>query len=194
VEQWAELRREHFVRGVSINELVKRTGLARNTIRAALRSAQPPRYSRRARGSKLDLFKADIQRLLGEDPALPGVRVGELLEPLGWSGGKTILDDNLREIRPLFVAARTTRRIVVRTRDTILCDLRAVRTVRRIVRVPGGSNLLWRDHARAPRAGIPICARSGAACVVRRCSSAPASCSSSCLPPSASITETAPRR
>ena len=33
VERWAELRREHFVRGVSIKELVRRTGLARNTNR-----------------------------------------------------------------------------------------------------------------------------------------------------------------
>jgi hypothetical protein len=32
VEQWAELRREHFVRGVLIKELMRRTGLARNTI------------------------------------------------------------------------------------------------------------------------------------------------------------------
>ena len=39
VEQWAELRREHFVRGVSIEELVRRTGLSPNTIRAALRAA-----------------------------------------------------------------------------------------------------------------------------------------------------------
>ena len=31
VERWAELRREHFVRGVPIKELVRRTGLARNT-------------------------------------------------------------------------------------------------------------------------------------------------------------------
>ena len=28
VERWAELRREHFVRGVPIKELVRRTGLA----------------------------------------------------------------------------------------------------------------------------------------------------------------------
>ncbi len=27
VERWAELRREHFVRGVSIKELMRRTGL-----------------------------------------------------------------------------------------------------------------------------------------------------------------------
>jgi lambda repressor-like predicted transcriptional regulator len=38
VEQWAELRREHFVRGVSIKELARRTRLSRNTVRAALRS------------------------------------------------------------------------------------------------------------------------------------------------------------
>ncbi len=38
VEQWAELRREHFVRGVAIKELVRRTGLSRNTVRAALQA------------------------------------------------------------------------------------------------------------------------------------------------------------
>jgi hypothetical protein len=36
VELWAELRREHFVRGVSIKELMRRTGFARNTIRTAV--------------------------------------------------------------------------------------------------------------------------------------------------------------
>ena len=46
VERWAELRREHFVRGVSIKELVRRTGLSRNTVRAALRSEAPPAYQR----------------------------------------------------------------------------------------------------------------------------------------------------
>jgi lambda repressor-like predicted transcriptional regulator len=44
VKRWAELRREHFVRGVSIKELMRRTGLARNTIRAALRSGAPPTF------------------------------------------------------------------------------------------------------------------------------------------------------
>jgi len=123
VEQWAELRREHFVRGVSINELVKRTGLARNTVRAALRSEQPPRYSRASRGSKLDPFKAEIQRLLGKDAGMPGVRVGELIQPLGWDGGKTILDDYLREVRPLFLAARMTQRTVYRPGEICQFDV-----------------------------------------------------------------------
>jgi lambda repressor-like predicted transcriptional regulator len=48
VQGWAELRREHFVRGVCIKELARRTGLSRNTIRAALRSSAPPKYSRPA--------------------------------------------------------------------------------------------------------------------------------------------------
>ena len=73
VERWAELRREHFVRGVSIKELVRRTGLARNTIRAALRSDAPPEFRCPERLSKLDAFKDEIDRLLKADPRLPGV-------------------------------------------------------------------------------------------------------------------------
>jgi transposase len=64
VEQWAELRREHFVRGVSIMELARRTGLSRNTIRTALRATEPPAYRRTSPGSKLDPFKDEIHRLL----------------------------------------------------------------------------------------------------------------------------------
>jgi transposase len=123
VEQWAQLRREHFVGGVSIKELARRTGLSRNTIRAALRSASPPGYSRPARPSKLDRFKPEVQRLLRDDPTIPGVRIGELLEPLGWDGGKTILDDYLREVRPLFKAARTTQRTIYRPGEICQFDV-----------------------------------------------------------------------
>ena len=102
VEQWAELRRLHFVQGVSIKELHRRTGLHRETIRRALRSTEPPRYERPATPSKLDPFKDEIHRLLKEDPSLPNVRVSELIAPLGYAGHQTILDAYLREVRPLF--------------------------------------------------------------------------------------------
>jgi DNA replication protein DnaC len=66
VEQWAEIRRMHFVKGLSIKEIVRRTGRDRNTIRRVLRSEQPPRYERRRAASKLDRFKDEIHRhLLG---------------------------------------------------------------------------------------------------------------------------------
>jgi len=74
VEGWAELRREHFVRGVSIKELARRTGMSRNTIRAALRASAPPNYQRLSAPSKLDPFKDEIHRLLQADPKLPSQR------------------------------------------------------------------------------------------------------------------------
>jgi transposase len=103
VEQWAEIRRLHFVKGLSIKEIQRRTGLHRQTIRRALRAKRAPQYARRARGSKLDPFREEIHRLLSEEPRLPGVRVRELLHEQGYAGSKTILDDYLRELRPLFL-------------------------------------------------------------------------------------------
>jgi transposase len=123
VEQWAEIRRLRFVRGLSIREISRRTGLHRETIRRAIAADEPPRYSRSGRGSKLDPFKAQIARLLRDDPDLPGVRIGELLEPAGWSGGKTILDDYLREVRPWFATARTTQRTIYRPGEICQFDV-----------------------------------------------------------------------
>src|SRR5712692_3787241 len=124
VEQWAELRRLHFVQGVSIKELHRRTGLHRQTIRKALRSSGPPRYEREAVGSKLDPFKDEIHRLLREDPRLPNTRIGELIAEQGYAGKQTILDAYLREVRPLFrPAARTYQRTTYRPGELAQFDL-----------------------------------------------------------------------
>ena len=123
MERWAELRREHFVRGVSINELVRRTGRSRNTVRAALRADAPPGFCLPERPSKLDPFKDEIHELLRGDPKLPGVRVRELIEPLGFDGRKTIVDDYLREVRPLFRRQRTFQRTVYRPGEICQFDL-----------------------------------------------------------------------
>jgi len=123
VERWAELRREHFVRGVSINELVRRTGLSRNTVRAALRSSVAPKYERAPAGSKLDPFKDEIHRLLKGDAAMTGQRIRELIAPLGFDGGKTIVDDYLREVRPFFVTPRTFQRTIYRPGEICQFDL-----------------------------------------------------------------------
>ena len=93
----------YFVKRLSIKEIVRRTGHGRNTIRRALRSGEVPRYRRPPRPSKLDPFREEIHRLLGEDARVPGKRLRELLEEQGYEGSKTILDDYLREARPLFL-------------------------------------------------------------------------------------------
>ena len=123
VELWAELRREHFVRGVSIKKLARRTGLSRNTIRKALRSDAPPAYRREPAGSMLDSFKDEVHRLLRDDPTLTGVRVREELVPLGFAGGRTIVDDYLREVRPMFLKLRTHQRTVYRPGEICQWDL-----------------------------------------------------------------------
>ncbi len=123
MERWAELRREHFVRGVSIKELERRTGLARNTIRVALRSDAPPGFRCPLRPSKLDPFKAEICEQLRSDHTLTGVRIRELIEPLGYAGGKSIVDDYLREVRPLFAPKRTFQRTVYRPGEICQFDL-----------------------------------------------------------------------
>jgi transposase len=123
VERWAELRREHFVRGVGIKELARRYGIDRNTVRRAVRSEVAPRYQRPPGASKLDPFREEIHELLRQDPRLPGVRVRELIEPLGFVGGKTIVDDYLREIRPLFLKPRSFQRTVYRPGEVCQFDL-----------------------------------------------------------------------
>jgi transposase len=123
VEQWAEVRRLFFVRGLSQREIHRRTGLHRDTIRNAINRETPPKYERAPAGSKLDPFKAEIHRLLRANPKLPGQRVRELITPLGFDGGKTIVDDYLRQVRPLFAPPRTFQRTVYRPGEICQFDL-----------------------------------------------------------------------
>jgi transposase len=78
VQEWAEIRAMREVGGLSIKEIARRTGHARNTIRTALRSPEPPRYGPRPmRASKVDPFVPAICELLEDEPTLSGVRVLE---------------------------------------------------------------------------------------------------------------------
>lgn len=70
VEQWAEVRRMHFGERVPIEGTARRTGRSRVTIRRALRSKRPPRYSRPAMAYKLDAHREEIHRLLCAEPGM----------------------------------------------------------------------------------------------------------------------------
>jgi transposase len=104
----------HFVEGLGIREIRRRTGLHRETIRRALRCSSPPVYERPARGSKLDPFKGEIHALLRGDPLIESQRIRELLIEQGFDGGRTITDDYVREVRRFFVDQRTYQRTVYR--------------------------------------------------------------------------------
>jgi transposase len=93
VLRWAEIRRMREVEGRSIRAIARRTGHDRNAVRRALRRAGPPHYGRPSRPSKLDSFRPEIHGLLDDDAGIPGKRVLEILEGLGYEGSKTIVYD-----------------------------------------------------------------------------------------------------
>jgi transposase len=123
VEQWAEIRRMHFVEGVSIKGIARRTGRDRKTIRKAIRGAEPPGYRRVPVGSKLDPHREQIARLLREVEGINNTRIRELISEAGYAGSKTILDDYLRELRPILCPKRTYQRTIYRPGELAQFDL-----------------------------------------------------------------------
>lgn len=124
VEQWAEIRRLALVEGLGQREIRRRTGAARDTIRKALASAEPPRYGPRPkRPSKVDPFEGEIRARLAEDPRVSSQRLREICTELGYAGGKTIFDERVRELRPLYLTERTFQRTVYRPGELVQFDL-----------------------------------------------------------------------
>src|SRR3954451_9301202 len=111
LEEWAEVRRLHRAERVPIKEIARRLGLARNTVRAALRADAPPWCERGPRGSVVDVVEPQVRALLAEFPRMPATVIAERI---GWTHSLTILKDRVRELRPLFLppdpASRTTYR------------------------------------------------------------------------------------
>lgn len=100
VEDWAEIRRLSRSEGLSIKEIVRQVGVARNTVRAALRSDEPPAYQREKTGSIVDQVEPEIRRLLMQWPRMPATVIAERI---GWTRSLTVLKDRVRELRPLYL-------------------------------------------------------------------------------------------
>ncbi len=65
VEDWAEIRRLYRAGGLGVKTIAPRLGVARTTVRSALRSETPPKYERASQGSITD----------GVEQEIPGVAV-----------------------------------------------------------------------------------------------------------------------
>ena len=123
VERWAEIRRLYFVEKRSKRAIHRLTGAHRDTITRALVAEAAPRYERAAVGSKLDPFREWICEQLRAEPTLQSQRLRELAGELGYSGGKSIFDDYVREVRPRFLVRRTFQRTLYRRGELAQCDL-----------------------------------------------------------------------
>jgi hypothetical protein len=60
---------------MSVKAIVRKLGVARNTVRAALRSNDAPKYERQGPGSAVDAFEPKIRRLLATTPNMPATVV-----------------------------------------------------------------------------------------------------------------------
>ena len=95
VETVARIRREFFVKGKSIKEIVRDLGVSRNTVRKVLRSGETAfAYERSVQPlPKLGPWAADLERLLEANERkarrerLTMIRVFEELQGLGYRGG-----------------------------------------------------------------------------------------------------------
>ena len=99
VEDWAEIRRLHLAERRSIKLIARELELARNTVRAAIRSSEPPRYERQRSRSIVDAVEDEIRRWLAEWPTMPATVIAERI---GWTHGMTVLRQRVRELRPVY--------------------------------------------------------------------------------------------
>ena len=84
-----------------IKAIARRLRLFRNTVRNAVRSVQPPKYARAAKGSIVDGVEPQIRALLKEFPDMPATVIAERV---GWTRSLTVLKDRVRELRPAKLA------------------------------------------------------------------------------------------
>ena len=93
--------------GLPISVIAQRTGHDRKTVRRYIQQglAVPKYKPRAARAGALDDFRGYLQERLQAWPELTGSRLLREIRALGYQGGKTILHDCLRQIRPAPVRA-----------------------------------------------------------------------------------------
>ncbi|WP_198144578.1 helix-turn-helix domain-containing protein, partial [Parafrankia sp. EUN1f] len=120
VEDWAEIRRLHRAEGVSISEISRRLGIARNTVRRALVSDRPPRYERAPRRRLTDAVEPAVRALLAEYPRMPA---SVIAQRIGWTHSSSILRDRISQIRPEYAGVDPVDRVTYEPGQVAQCDL-----------------------------------------------------------------------
>jgi transposase len=120
VEDWAEIRRLHRADEMPIRAIARHLGISKNTVKRALATDRPPRYSRPLKGSAVDAVEPRIRELLKQTPTMPTTVIAERI---GWEMGMTILKDRVRELRPAYLPVDPVSRTTYQPGELAQCDL-----------------------------------------------------------------------
>jgi transposase len=120
VEDWAEIRRLHRAEGLPVKAIVRKLGISRNTVRAAIASDAAPRYVRKPAGSIVDAVEPKIREQLELDARMPATVIAERI---GWNRGITVLKERVAELRPSYLPPDPASRTSYQAGDIAQCDL-----------------------------------------------------------------------
>jgi transposase len=120
VEDWAEIRRLYLSEQMPIKAIARKLGLARNTVRNAVRAVQPPRYARAAKGSIVDAVDPLIRDLLKAWPDMPATVIGERI---GWTRSASVLKERVALLRAVYAPVDPVSRTTYLPGERAQCDL-----------------------------------------------------------------------
>ncbi len=99
--------------GHTLDDIATTVGAGKSSVQRILKeppiqrpeSAPTPKSRQIGRPSKVEAFRADMERILREEPSLPTLEVLCRLRSLGYSGGKSAVYEWVRSARPAQVQA-----------------------------------------------------------------------------------------
>lgn len=100
LDEWAEIRRLHRSEDMGIKAISRKLGIARNTVRGALRSDEPPRYRRAPKGTIADAAEPEIREQLRLDATMPA---SVIAERIGWDRSMTVFRAKVADLRPAYL-------------------------------------------------------------------------------------------
>jgi transposase len=97
----AAIHRMTHEQKLSDREIARQLHICRQTIRKYLDNPYAKPAIRKPRSSKLDPFKPVIRELLEQWPRASSVSIRQRIQPLGYTGGKSILQEYLATVRKI---------------------------------------------------------------------------------------------
>jgi transposase len=105
---------------LGVKTIARLLGISRNTVRAAVASDGPPKYTRPARGSIVDAVEPQIREILAVYPAMPATVIAERI---GWTRSIRVLSERVAQLRPAYLPPDPASRTAYTAGEIAQCDL-----------------------------------------------------------------------